>query len=104
VDSAARLYSSDAVFQETMELLHVRAGAEFAIRGAETQLQGKVIDWLAIDAPVRRESLPWMKKYADQGISFVDATSFVLMRRKNIRHVFGFGRPFIAAGFRLWPV
>jgi len=25
------------------------------------------------------------------------------MRRENIRHVFGFDRHFVAAGFRLWP-
>jgi len=102
-DSAIRLYSSDAVFQETMMLLHHRAGVEFAIRWAEDHLRGNVITWLPIDAQVRRSALPWMKKFADQTVSFVDTTSFVLMRRENIRHVFSFDRHFAAAGFRLWP-
>jgi uncharacterized protein len=99
-DSAAHVYSSDAVFQETMGLLHVRAGVEFATRWAEIQLQAKVINWLPIDVQVRRQSLTWIKKYADQGVAYVDATSFALMRRENIRYVFGFDRHFTAAGFR----
>ena len=102
-DSAIRLYSSEAVFQEVMMLLHHRGGVEFAIRWAEDHLQGNVITWLPIDAQVRRSALPWMKKFAGQAVSFVDATSFVLMRRENIRRVFGFDRHFVAAGFRLWP-
>jgi len=102
-DSSIRLYSSDAVFQETMALLHIRAGPGFAIRWAEAHLQGKVISWLPVDTQVRRSALPWMKKFSDQAVSFVDATSFVLMRRENIRQVFGFDRHFPDAGFRLWP-
>jgi predicted nucleic acid-binding protein len=102
-DSDVRLYSSDAVFQETMGLLHARGGSDFAIRWAEIHFRGELITWLPVDAPARQAALPWMKKYADQGVSFVDATSFVLMRRENIRHVFGFDRHFAAAGFRLWP-
>ena len=62
------------------------------------------IIWLPVDAQVQRAALPWMKKFADQGVSFVDATSFALMRRENIRHVFSFDRHFATAGFRLWPV
>jgi predicted nucleic acid-binding protein len=44
-----------------------------------------------------------MRKFADRTVSFVDATSFVLMRQENIRHVFSFDRHFTIAGFRLWP-
>jgi hypothetical protein len=102
-NSSFRLYSSDAVFQETMALLHHRVGPELAIRWAEDHFQGKVISWLPINAQVQKAALPWMKKFADQAVSFVDATSFVLMRRENIRHVFSFDRHFAAAGFRLWP-
>ena len=102
-DSAIRLYSSDAVFQETMVFLHHRAGPKFAIDWAEAHIESKSIFWLPINNQVQRAALPWMKKLADQGVSFVDATSFVLMRRENIRHVFSFDRHFVAAGFRLWP-
>ena len=91
------------LFQETMVFLHHRAGPESAIRWAEAHLQSKLISWLPVEAQARKSALPWMKKFADQAVSFVDATSFVLMRRENIRHVFSFDRHFAAAGFRLWP-
>jgi predicted nucleic acid-binding protein len=98
-----RLYSSDAIFQETMVFLHHRAGPESAIEWAEAHIESKWISWLPVDARIRRAALPWMKKYADQTVSFVDATSFALMRRENIRRVFSFDRHFAVAGFRLWP-
>ena len=101
--TAIRLYSSDAIFQETAMLLHYRSGPSSAIRWIELQMQSESIIWLPIDAEVQKSTLPWMKKYADQAVSFVDATSFALMRRENIRHVFTFDRHFAAAGFRLWP-
>jgi len=102
-NSAVTIYSSDAVFQETSMLLHYRTGPASAIGWIEIQKQSKSITWLPIDGEVQRFTLPWMKKFDDQGVSFVDATSFVLMRRENIRHVFSFDRHFIAAGFKLWP-
>ena len=101
--TAIRLYSSDAIFQETAMLLHYRSGPSSAIRWIELQMQSELIIWLPINAQVQKAALPWMKKFADQAVSFVDATSFVLMRRENIRHVFTFDRHFAAAGFRLWP-
>ena len=103
LDPAINIYSSDAIFQETAMLLHYRTGPESAIRWIELQMRSTSIIWLPVDTQVRRASLPWMKKLADQAVSFVDATSFVLMRRENIRHVFSFDRHFAAAGFRLWP-
>ncbi len=102
-DSTIKLYSSEAVFQETAMLLHYRTGPESAIRWVELQMQSQSIIWLPVEAQVRRATLPWMRKFADQAVSFVDATSFAFMRRENIRHVFGFDRHFIRAGFRLWP-
>ena len=102
-DPTFRLYSSDAVFQETMALLHHQAGVESAIRWAEDHFQGNVISWLPVDGQVQKAALPWMKKYADQSVSFVDATSLVLMRQEKIKHVFSFDHHFTSAGFRQWP-
>ncbi|MCE0523541.1 MAG: PIN domain-containing protein [Methylacidiphilales bacterium] len=103
-NSAITIYSSDAIFQETSMLLRYRTGPASAICWIELQMQSKSITWLPIDAEVKRTAIPWMEKFADQAVSFVDATSFVLMRRENIRHIFSFDRHFAAAGFRLWPV
>ena len=103
LDPAITIYSSDAIFQETNMLLHYRTGPASSIRWIELQMQSNSIIWLPVDAQVRRAALPWMKKFSDRSVSFVDATSFVLMRRENIRHVFSFDRHFSVARFRLWP-
>lgn len=48
-------------------------------------------------------SLFLAKKFADQGVTFTDCLSFVLMKREKLRQVFGFDHHFEAAGFRLLP-
>jgi uncharacterized protein len=49
------------------------------------------------------EGTSFLRKYADQGTGYVDCVSFVLMKREQIKKVFGFDRHFRAAGFELWP-
>ena len=41
---------------------------------------------------------------ADQEFSFVDATSFAVMRGERIRHAFAFDQHFATAGFTRIPV
>ena len=47
------------------------------------------------------DALRWMRKYADQDISFTDCVSFALMRRHKIRAAFTFDRHFKLAGFEV---
>ena len=47
------------------------------------------------------EALRWMRKYADQRVSFTDCVSFALMRRHRIRTAFTFDRHFRLAGFEV---
>jgi len=46
------------------------------------------------------EAVRFLRKYADQGVSVTDCTSFVLMRRHRIATAFTFDRHFARAGFR----
>lgn len=48
-------------------------------------------------------ALHWMRQYADQRFSFVDCTSFVLMRRLGLKRAFTFDHHFAVAGFHVWP-
>jgi predicted nucleic acid-binding protein len=47
------------------------------------------------------EALRWMRKLADQRVSFTDCVSFALMRRHRIRTAFTFDRHFRLAGFQV---
>ena len=40
-----------------------------------------------------------LRQHADQDFSFVDATSFAVMRAERIRHAFAFDHHFSTAGF-----
>ncbi len=44
-----------------------------------------------------------MERYSDQAFSFVDATSFVVMRNQRISYGFAFDGHFAAAGFTVLP-
>jgi predicted nucleic acid-binding protein len=46
-----------------------------------------------------RESLRWLAGHDEREYSFVDATSFILMRSRGIREAFAFDGDFAAAGF-----
>ena len=61
------------------------------------------IEWLQAAEDDWREALVLMRKFADQGVSFTDCLSAVLMKRTGLRQVFGFDRHFEALGFRVWP-
>jgi len=99
--SPEALYTSEHCMDETATLLARRTNSAFAADwGADflgcgiTVLQAESADW--------ENSFRLMRKFADQGVSFTDCLSFVLMKRHRIRSVFGFDHHFAAAGFTLW--
>ncbi len=59
------------------------------------------VDVIASTREDEIEAIRWMKKYADQEISFTDCISFALMRRHQIRTAFTFDRHFRDAGFQV---
>ncbi|HET9849642.1 MAG TPA: hypothetical protein VFR68_13925 [Candidatus Dormibacteraeota bacterium] len=53
-----------------------------------------------IDDIVETAALRWLGRQDEREYSFVDATSFALMRSLRIRDALGFDGDFTAAGFR----
>ena len=78
-------------------------GHLFALDVAQKILESSEISVLRSDADDELEAVELLKKFADHPVGFVDGISFVLMRRRRIKTVFGFDRHFRLAGFRLWP-
>jgi predicted nucleic acid-binding protein len=100
--SGVRLVSSEHVFDESVTLIARRSTYAFAAQwGADALDSG--IEWLQTGEQDLNKALAFMRKFADQGVSFTDCLSAVLMKRAGLKAVFGFDHHFRAMGFRLWP-
>jgi predicted nucleic acid-binding protein len=104
LENSSRLcYTSNLVFAESLKLIAWFAGYPRAVRIGPQLLSSSEIVVLRTGMSEELQSLRLMGKFADQGLSFVDCTSMVLMRQLRISTVFGFDRHFELAGFSLWP-
>ncbi len=95
----ALLITSNLVLGETWTLLRRREGHR------------KTIDWLArlrsasgarierIEAELEAEAWAWLDVHDERPYSFVDATSFALMRKLRVSEALAFDGDFAAAGF-----
>ncbi|HEX5468653.1 MAG TPA: PIN domain-containing protein [Gaiellaceae bacterium] len=52
-----------------------------------------------VSEELEREALDWLRRHDERAYSFVDATSFALMRALGIREALAFAGDFSAAGF-----
>jgi predicted nucleic acid-binding protein len=52
-----------------------------------------------VNPELETEALQWLRRHDEREYSFVDATSFAVMRSLRIREVFAFDGDFSAAGF-----
>ena len=100
--SGVRLVSSEHVFDESATLIARRATYTFTVQWRVEALDSG-IEWRQAEPDDLKKALGLMRKYADQGVSFTDSRSAVLMKRGGLKRVFGFDRHFEAMGFSLWP-
>lgn len=59
-------------------------------------------DWLTVvhvDDATEREARAWLRRHDERVYSFVDATSFAVMRHERLREALAFDGDFSAAGF-----
>jgi len=97
--SDAPLVTSNHVRGETWTYLRRRAGHVAAVGFLDAVDQSPRIRVLTIDAKQEAEALRWLRRHDERAYSFVDATSFALMRTSKIRQVLAFDGDFTAAGF-----
>jgi len=95
------LYTSEHCVDETATLLGRRTNHSFAaewgvdlLASGITILQATPDDWAI--------AFRFMRKFADQGVSFTDCVSFALMKRHRIHLAFCFDHHFSTAGFSTW--
>jgi len=95
----ARLVTSVAVIAETWTFLRRRSGHRTAIAWLDRVLDAANLDRERIDEQLEAEAWAWLRVHHERPYSFVDATSFALMRRKRITDALAFDGDFAAAGF-----
>lgn len=90
--------TSNHVLGETWTLLNRRSGHRAAVAAAAIRFSTAVrVEHITGD--LEEDAWEWLARHDEREYSFVDATSFALMRRKNIQNAYAFDNDFSAAGF-----
>ena len=97
--SNVRLLTSSQVRGETWTLLRRRVGHRVAVAFLDRIERTERLEIVAADEWLEREALGWLRRHDERAYSFVDATSFALMRSLGIREALAFDGDFAAAGF-----
>jgi predicted nucleic acid-binding protein len=91
--------TSNHVLGETWTLVRRRLGHATAIRVLDAILGVATLEMVSVDPALERDALRWLRSHDERAYSFVDATSFSLMRSRRIREALAFDGDFSAAGF-----
>jgi predicted nucleic acid-binding protein len=93
------LVTSSQVAAETWTFLRRRADHEVAVRWHDRIAAARNVVVERIDATVEDDAWAWLRVHDERAYSFVDATSFALMRKLRIGEALAFDGDFAAAGF-----
>jgi predicted nucleic acid-binding protein len=93
------LVTSNQVRGETWTYLRRRAGHPAAISFLDMLERSPRVTLLHVSEKQETKALGWLRRHDEREFSFVDATSFVLMRDHRIGEALTFDGDFGAAGF-----
>jgi uncharacterized protein len=96
---AERLVTTNHVRGETWTFLNRRHGHSVALNFLDRLDRTRHVEVRFLGEELERESLRWLRRHDEREYSFVDATSFALMRSLRIRRALAFDGDFAAAGF-----
>lgn len=95
----AGLVTTNRVRGETWTYLRRRAGHRSAVGFLDALATTPRVSIEAVDQATEDQALKWLRQHDEREYSFVDATSFVLMRRHRLHQALAFDGDFGAAGF-----
>jgi predicted nucleic acid-binding protein len=104
LQASQSLVTSNMIVGETYTLLRLSKGYREAKRFLDTLAQSTKLERVFVTESLERHAYEILHRYADHPFSFVDATSFALMRQQHIRHAFAFDSHFATAGFLRIPL
>jgi predicted nucleic acid-binding protein len=93
------LVTSNHVRGETWTFLRRRAGHAAAVGFLDALERSARVRIVAVEEDIESSALRWLRQHDEREYSFVDATSFALMRTLRLHEVLAFDGDFSAAGF-----
>jgi len=87
------------VLVESAALLQARLGLQSALLFLE-DAQAFEVEW--VDLELHQEAVKELEKIGKRGISLVDCTSFIVMRRRDVKKAFAFDPDFEDQGFIMY--
>ena len=99
----APLVTTEVVLLESYILVHARSGRPGLMRFRDSLARSTWLDPRPVSHPQQEMAWRLLESHGDKDWSFVDATSFVVMRARKIRRAFSFDHHFAQAGFEMLP-
>lgn len=93
------LLTTNHVSGETWTYLRRRAGHGSAVAFLDTVEASPRVRIETVDAATEAAALAWLRVRDEREYSFVDATSFAVMRQQRVTDALAFDGDFTAAGF-----
>jgi predicted nucleic acid-binding protein len=94
---------TNLVIMEILNWVRYRLGKKRSIEIGERLYSGNGIEIIKITSEDEKNAWNLFKKFNGRGISMVDCTSFVVMKRLKIKKAFAFDSDFKKAGFAVLP-
>jgi len=93
------LLTTNHVLGETWTLIRRRFGHERAVACTRAVRAVPTLTIVHVDPEEEQDAWRWLNRRDEREYSFVDATSFAIMRRRRMREALAFDGGFTAAGF-----
>ena len=93
------LLTTNHVLGETWAVTRRRRGHAAAVAAVRAIRAVPTLAILHVDPDVEDDAWRWLNRRDEREYSFVDATSFAIMRRRRMREALAFDGDFSAAGF-----
>ncbi|MBC8233270.1 type II toxin-antitoxin system VapC family toxin [bacterium] len=95
----ARLITSNCVVGETYTLIRTRLGYRPAWEFITRIRSSSRLEVIFINEVIESEAYKLLRRFQDKDFSYVDGTSFVLMKERKITEAFAYDKHFLSAGF-----
>lgn len=97
------LVTTNHVRGETWTFLRRRAGQADAVRFLDGLDRSDRLRVAFVTERQESDAVRWLRRHDERPYSFVDATSFAVMRALHVKEALTFDEDFVAAGFRRLP-